>query len=95
MISRMVISAAFQLAGFWRRRRRFFCSGRRPGGTGVKTNQRMISKSCRLFGQDHAQNQKESRARAMTVSIEQAALDLAVALCLSSVIGFERQWPSR
>jgi putative Mg2+ transporter-C (MgtC) family protein len=31
----------------------------------------------------------------MTVSIEQAALDLAVALCLSAVIGFERQWRNR
>jgi putative Mg2+ transporter-C (MgtC) family protein len=31
----------------------------------------------------------------MTVSIEQAALDLAVALCLSAIIGFERQWRNR
>jgi uncharacterized membrane protein YhiD involved in acid resistance len=31
----------------------------------------------------------------MTISIEQAAFDLAVALVQSSVIGFERQWHNR
>src|SRR5215468_7725323 len=31
----------------------------------------------------------------MTISMEQAALNLAVALCLSAVIGFERQWRNR
>jgi len=31
----------------------------------------------------------------MTIAIEQAALNLAVALSLSAVIGFERQWRDR
>jgi putative Mg2+ transporter-C (MgtC) family protein len=31
----------------------------------------------------------------MTISIEQAAINLAVAFCLSAVIGFERQWRNR
>jgi putative Mg2+ transporter-C (MgtC) family protein len=31
----------------------------------------------------------------MTISIAQAAINLAVALCLSAVIGFERQWRNR
>ena len=31
----------------------------------------------------------------MTTFIEQAAINLAVALCLSAVIGFERQWRNR
>jgi uncharacterized membrane protein YhiD involved in acid resistance len=31
----------------------------------------------------------------MTISIAQAALNLAVALGLSAVIGFERQWRNR
>jgi putative Mg2+ transporter-C (MgtC) family protein len=31
----------------------------------------------------------------MTMSIEQAATNLAVALALSAVIGFERQWLNR
>jgi putative Mg2+ transporter-C (MgtC) family protein len=31
----------------------------------------------------------------MTVAIEQAAINLAVAVGLSSVIGFERQWRNR
>ncbi len=31
----------------------------------------------------------------MTISLEQAAIDLAVACALSSVIGFERQWRNR
>src|ERR1700757_1044585 len=31
----------------------------------------------------------------MTMSIEQAAINLAVAFCLSAVIGFERQWRNR
>jgi putative Mg2+ transporter-C (MgtC) family protein len=34
-------------------------------------------------------------ASAMTISIEQAAINLAVALGLSAVIGFERQWRNR
>jgi hypothetical protein len=32
---------------------------------------------------------------AMTMSIQQAAIDLAVAGGLSSLIGFERQWRNR
>src|SRR5215471_13411406 len=31
----------------------------------------------------------------MTMSIEQAAINLAVAFCLSAAIGFERQWRNR
>src|SRR5260370_5509572 len=31
----------------------------------------------------------------MTISIEQAAINLAVAFCLSAVVGFERQWRNR
>src|SRR5215470_14177408 len=31
----------------------------------------------------------------MTISMEQAALNLAAAFCLSAVIGFERQWRNR
>src|ERR1700732_1561052 len=31
----------------------------------------------------------------MTISIAQAAFNLAVAFCLSAVIGFERQWRNR
>jgi putative Mg2+ transporter-C (MgtC) family protein len=31
----------------------------------------------------------------MAISIDQAAINLAVALCLSAVIGFERQWRNR
>jgi uncharacterized membrane protein YhiD involved in acid resistance len=31
----------------------------------------------------------------MTIPIEQAAINLAVALGLSAVIGFERQWRNR
>jgi putative Mg2+ transporter-C (MgtC) family protein len=31
----------------------------------------------------------------MTLSIEQAAIDLAVAVALGSVVGFERQWRNR
>jgi uncharacterized membrane protein YhiD involved in acid resistance len=31
----------------------------------------------------------------MTITIEQAAIDLAVACGLSAVIGFERQWRNR
>ena len=34
-------------------------------------------------------------ASTMTISIDQAALNLAVALGLSAVIGFERQWRNR
>jgi uncharacterized membrane protein YhiD involved in acid resistance len=31
----------------------------------------------------------------MMISIEQAAINLAVAFCLSPAIGFERQWRNR
>lgn len=38
---------------------------------------------------------EKRRVRSMTISIDQAAFNLAVALGLSAVIGFERQWRNR
>src|ERR1700724_1445515 len=40
-------------------------------------------------------NEKSRRKIAMTVSIDQAALPLAMAALLGAVIGFERQWRQR
>ena len=37
----------------------------------------------------------QSEQSSMTMPIEQAAINLAVALGLSAVIGFERQWRNR
>ena len=38
---------------------------------------------------------QEQEQSAMTIPVEQAAINLAVALGLSAAIGFERQWRNR